>query len=150
MDTKMTPNELRKWADWMFGDDPLTRDVPYAAADAWEKALFVAAQRSIDDASTIDSLQAHIEMLAKAYGMVRWKIPHTNWDVMNAAQELYQAALAGRPAQQVAEADRAYVPYKCDCVICQMLSKLFGPAAPTASERDAMNYNAGGVETDDD
>ena len=32
-------------------------------------------------------------------------------------------------AQQVAEADRAYVPYKCDCVICQMLSKLFGPAA---------------------
>ena len=32
-------------------------------------------------------------------------------------------------AQQVAEADRAYVPHKCDCVICQMLSKLFGPAA---------------------
>ena len=32
-------DKLRKWADWMFGDDPLTRDVPYAAADAWEAQI---------------------------------------------------------------------------------------------------------------
>jgi len=136
----MTPDELREWGDSLGYGVVYTKErlkeVLYSAADAWQdceerwlKNVEVDSVVIADLRLRLEVAEKNIEMLAKAYGMVRWKIPHTNWDVMNAAQELYQAALAGRPAQQVAEADRAYVPYKCDCVICQMLSKLFGPAA---------------------
>jgi len=35
--TDMTPDELRKWADFEFANLPETHAKAYAAADAWEK-----------------------------------------------------------------------------------------------------------------
>jgi hypothetical protein len=63
------PDELRKRAEYIRQRDDVGDEADAGrlddAADAWEKALFVAAQRSIDDASTIDALRKRLEAAEK-------------------------------------------------------------------------------------
>jgi len=71
----MTPDELMPMTSvglqvWAENVELLDRERLLAYADAWKKTLFVAAQRSIDDASTIDSLQARIEELDSNAGLL--------------------------------------------------------------------------------